>query len=64
MLDIRNPFNTAGWEIIVESSTTRAFFPYLAKMLSNYLHNRSLLYNTDDGIKEYRITTGIPQGSS
>ena len=36
---------------------------YLRKVISSYLSGRILLYNTDDGIYSYNITSGVPQGS-
>ena len=36
---------------------------YLRKVISSYLSGRILLYNTDDGIHSYNITSGVPQGS-
>ena len=36
---------------------------YLKKMIKSYLTNRLLVYDTEDGPKEYQITGGVPQGS-
>ena len=36
---------------------------YLLRMIDDYLAQRTLIYDTDDGPVEYRITAGVPQGS-
>ncbi|KAG7196556.1 hypothetical protein KM043_016491 [Ampulex compressa] len=36
---------------------------YLRKVISSYLTDRTLFYNTDDGIHTYNISRGVPQGS-
>lgn len=33
------------------------------QMVGSYFENRLLLYDTDDGRKEYTVTAGVPQGS-
>ena len=32
-------------------------------LIKSYFYNRTLLYSTDDGIRKYEISTGVPQGS-
>ena len=36
---------------------------YLRRVMSSYLGNRTLLYDTDDGMHSYEITGGMSQGS-
>ena len=36
---------------------------YLRRVISSYLGNRTLLYDTRDGMHSYEITGGVPQGS-
>ena len=36
---------------------------YLRKVISSYLTDRTLLYDTDDSTHSYKITGGVPQGS-
>lgn len=36
---------------------------YLINIIDSYLENRTLLYDTEEGIKHYKITSGVPQGS-
>ena len=36
---------------------------YLQKLIASYFTCRILKYDTDDGLKVYRVTGGVPQGS-
>ena len=51
-LDIRNAFNSARWDHIMES----------LEQLKVPLYDYALRYDTDDGRHDYKIT-GVPQGS-
>lgn len=62
-LDIKNAFNSASWEHIMRALRMMQVPQYIQKILDNYLNNRVLLYETDEGTKEYNITSGVPQGS-
>lgn len=62
-LDIKNAFNTADWEVIRQNIRERNFSEYLIKMIDSYLNNRVLEYETDEGIMQYRVSAGVPQGS-
>ncbi len=35
---------------------------YLIKIISSYLYDRLLLYDTDEGQIKYAVTGGVPQG--
>ena len=48
-LDIRNAFNSARWDHIMESMEQLKVPLYLRRVISSYLTNRTLLYDTDDG---------------
>ena len=61
-LDIRNAFNSARWDYIMESLERLKVPLYLRRVISSYLGNRTLLYDTDDGMHSYEITGGVPQG--
>lgn len=62
-LDIRNAFNSARWEGIMEALSKRHTPEYLLRVIDSYLADRTLIYNTEDGDKEYEVTAGVPQGS-
>ena len=36
---------------------------YLQKLVASYFKDRILQYDTDDGLKEYKVSGGVPQGS-
>lgn len=36
---------------------------YLFNIVADYLNNRILLHETQNDLKKYRITAGVPQGS-
>ena len=62
-LDISNAFNTARWDKIMKALEARRTPMYLLRMIDDYLAQRTLIYDTDDGPVEYKITAGVPQGS-
>lgn len=62
-LDVKNAFNTVKWRVVLQSLRNRRVDNYLYNLVADYLDNRILLYETDDGMKEYQITAGVPQGS-
>ena len=61
--DIRNAFNSARWDHIMESLERLKVPLYLRRVISSYLGIRTLLYDTDDSIHSYEITGGVLQGS-
>lgn len=62
-LDIKNAFNTANWNIIKNSMREKSFSQYLIKIIDSYLDDRVLMYRTDNGMEEYNVSAGVPQGS-
>lgn len=62
-LDIRNAFNTANWNVIRTEIRKRNFSNYLVKMIDNYLNERTLEYQTNQGAKHFSVSAGVPQGS-
>ena len=36
---------------------------YLRKILDDYLDNRILLYDADEGVQRYAVLSAVPQGS-
>ncbi|KAH8335210.1 hypothetical protein KR067_007222, partial [Drosophila pandora] len=53
-LDIRNAFNTARWDAIVEALNTLRVPPSIIKVVRSYL---------SDTTQEHTVTCGVPQGS-
>lgn len=62
-LDVRNAFNSARWDRILESLTAKGINPYLIGMMRSYLKDRVLRYRTTEGEATYRVSSGVPQGS-
>ena len=62
-LDIRNAFNSADWSVICQTMRERGFSGYLINMVDNYLQDRVLEYETENGIDHYEVSAGVPQGS-
>lgn len=62
-LDVKNAFNSANWEKIIQALTNLSIPRYLVSIIKDYFRNRMVLYNTDDGLMEYAATGGVPQGS-
>ena len=62
-LDVKNAFNTANWCQIMRSLQNMGTPEYLLKIIGDYLSNRVLIYDTEEGPKEYQVTGGVPQGS-
>lgn len=62
-IDIRNAFNTARWDEIMKALKSKQIPEYLIQLIDSYLRDRTLMYETDAGIKEYKISAGVPQGS-
>ena len=62
-LDIRNAFNFARWDRILEALSKVEVPGYLQKIVLNYFKDRILKYDTEEGPKVYHVTGGVPQGS-
>jgi len=63
-LNIRNAFISATWSRIRVALFRFGIPPYLLRIISNYLSERVLEYDTDEDPKRYRVTAGVPQGSA
>lgn len=62
-LDVKNAFNSANWQNVLLSLEGYNVPNYLLRILSSYLSNRVLQYETSRGTKNYNVTGGVPQGS-
>lgn len=62
-LDMKNAFNTANWGNVMRALQRIGVPSYLLQTVGNYLKDRVLLYETEDGTKAYQVTGGVPQGS-
>ncbi|GBP81138.1 Retrovirus-related Pol polyprotein from type-1 retrotransposable element R1 [Eumeta japonica] len=62
-LDIRNAFNSANWDCIMQALDEKNVPAYLRRLVVSYFTDRVLKYDTKNGPKEYDVTGGVPQGS-
>lgn len=64
-LDVKNTFNTANWNRILDSLPLyRLHIPqYLIQIICDYFNDRTMVYDTVEGQKQYKVSGGIPQGS-
>ena len=62
-LDVKNAFNSAKWDHILDGIRKFNVPAYLERIIINYFQHRVLIYDSDEGTKTYRITGGVPQGS-
>lgn len=62
-LDIKNAFNSAPWNAILEAIREKEVPEYLQRMIHSYLENRLLCFESGGIEEEMVITCGVPQGS-
>ena len=62
-LDIKNAFNSARWNRIMEVLERMKVPWYLRNMVASCFSDRILKYDTEEGPKEYRVTGGVLHGS-
>ncbi|GJQ83619.1 hypothetical protein Trydic_g19943, partial [Trypoxylus dichotomus] len=63
-LDVRNAFNSARWvDILNALEHSFRVPPYLLRMIDDYLGNRSIIYDTNQGRCNDKVTSGVAQGS-
>lgn len=64
-LDVKNAFNTVSWTDILEAIVNRFRVPqYIVRIISDYLNNRELIFDTTEGLRAMKITAGVAQGSA
>ena len=62
-LDVKNAFNTANWDRIVNALQELNAPKYLVEIIKDYFRERVLTYNTSSGLAQYNVSGGVPQGS-
>lgn len=64
ILDVKNAFNSARWSDMLNALERRFKLPvYLMSVMKNYLKDRTLLYDTDQGQRTKALSGGAAQGS-
>lgn len=62
-IDIRNAFNSASWQKVLDTLRKRGIAEYIIRMIRSYLHQRSIRITCGSEIKWFEISSGVPQGS-
>lgn len=62
-LDVKNAFNSAKWSCIHSALAKFRVPEYIQMIIRDYLSDRLLKYDTENGTKNYQISGGVPQGS-
>jgi Reverse transcriptase (RNA-dependent DNA polymerase)/Endonuclease-reverse transcriptase len=62
-LDVKNAFNNADWGAISDALYRLGISESLFKVLGDYFHNRVLLYDTEEGQEQKKVSAGVAQGS-
>lgn len=62
-LDVKNAFNSARWVDMLRALESFRVPEYLMRVMRDYLRDRSLIYETEDGQCRKTVTAGAAQGS-
>ncbi|KAH8245682.1 hypothetical protein KR026_003842, partial [Drosophila bipectinata] len=62
-MDIKNAFNSARWDVIVEALRKLRVPTCIVKVIRSYLSDRTIRYVTTSGTREHAASCGVPQGS-
>ncbi|XP_033212190.1 uncharacterized protein LOC117169792 [Belonocnema kinseyi] len=61
-LDVKNAFNSASWQVILESLRKRGIEENLIDLVASYLSDRVLIFDAEDKIRARDVNSGVPQG--
>lgn len=62
-LDIRNAFNSASWQIILDELKRRQIDGSLINLIASYLSQREIILEAENQTKVIETSSGVPQGS-
>lgn len=62
-LDVRNAFNSASWQLILEVMRQRGIDESLITVIASYLSARTIVLEAEGISKDVMVTSGVPQGS-
>lgn len=62
-LDVKNAFNSASWQFILEELRSRQIDESLISIIASYLSNRHILLEAANSKRAIKINSGVPQGS-
>jgi len=61
-LDVQNAFNSAPWSGIIEATAGKKLPTYMCKILTDYFHDRRLIYELMGKEETKTLSAGIPRG--
>ena len=62
-LDVKNAFNSARWSDFMEGLRNFQVPKYLRRIISSYLSDRKIIFETAQGTRVRKVTAGAVQGS-
>lgn len=62
-LDVKNAFNSASWQKILEELRRREIDESLINVIASYLSEREIILEAEDASRIRKINSGVPQGS-
>jgi len=63
-LDVKNAFNSAPWDRIIDALVRKDAPPYLINIIGQYLSERKIVVHAPDGSSRHvDVSCGVPQGS-
>nr|CAH7765783.1 unnamed protein product [Callosobruchus chinensis] len=63
-LDVKNAFNSARWnDILAALQNHFSVTSYLLRIITDYLDDRELVYQTTEGLQRKKVSAGVAQGS-
>lgn len=62
-LDVKNAFNNASWQLILESMRRKGIEESLITVVASYLSQRKILLQAEGTTSEVPVSSGVPQGS-
>lgn len=62
LLDVRNAFNSASWELILQDLKERGVSPYLIRVFASYFKERHIIISDGNEEEKMEVTAGVPQG--
>ena len=62
-LDVKNAFNSASWQVILEELRKRNIDKNLVAIIASYLSERNIILEAEDITKTISVNSGVPQGS-
>lgn len=57
--DVKNAFNSADWQNNCEALKRMQVPKYMLDVITSYLSNRKLVYDSDNGKESYKLTAAV-----